>query len=162
MFNIYIGINPDGFFEVQGSEIPFLTGIKLLSTVYGDVDLRRIIRVAVSIHLVVDAILRINTWLESDGATLDVRIHPQQLPAQTVHDLWSVQALLDSPVHAACGRLYFIQGVVDAQFCGAKCLTGFFHRLLIDGLTGIMEHDEESSDKEYRHKTNHPHYNLCG
>ena len=77
MLNINIRVYPDGVLVVQGYEVPFLTRIQLLSTVDRDLYLCRISLAAVSIHLVVDAVLRIDTWLKSDSTALDVRILSQ-------------------------------------------------------------------------------------
>nr|WP_297100754.1 hypothetical protein [uncultured Prevotella sp.] len=65
-------------------------------------------------------------------------------------------------MHAARGRLHLIQGVVDSQLCGAQRLAGFLHRLLIDGLAGIVEHDEESGDEKHRYEPYHPGNDLGG
>lgn len=111
-----------------------------------------ILRVAVSnstiYPLTRNAVLRIDTWLKSDGTTLDVRVLSQQLLTKTVHDFRLVQTLLNGPVPAARGSLHLVQGVVNAQFCRAQRLTGFLHGLLIDRITGMVEHDEEGSDEE--------------
>ena len=108
----------------------------------------------------IDAILRIDTRLEGNGTTLDVRVLSQQLPAEAVHDFRPVQTLLNRPVQAARGRLHLVQGVVDAQFRGAQRLTGFFHSLLIDGLARIVEHDKESGNEEHRYEPT-THSTIC-
>ena len=114
------------------------------------------------IHLVVDAVLRIDTWFESDGTALDVRVLSQQLLTKTVHDFRPVQTLLNGPVPTARGRFHLVQGVVNAQLCRAQRLTGFLHGLLIDRITGMVKHDEEGCNEENRHESDHPQHNLRG
>ena len=147
---------------VQGYEVPFLTCIKLLSTVDRYVYLCRIGGATVSIHLMIDAILWIDTRLEGNGTTLDVRVLSQQLPAEAVHDFRTVQSLFYRPMITTRGCLHLAQHVIDTQFCGTQRLAGFLHRLLIDGLARIVEHDKESGDEKHRHESYHPHNDLSG
>ena len=60
------------------------------------------------------------------------------------------------------GCLHLAQHVIDTQFCGTQRLAGFLHRLLIDGLARIVEHDKESGDEKHRHESYHPHNDLSG
>ena len=132
MLLVDIGVNPDWPLLVQGCEVPFLSGIKMVPTIQRYFNLSRIIVVAVGVHLVVDAILGIDTRLEGDDTTFHVRVLFQELSAEAVQYLRTVQALLDSPMKASCGRLHLVQRVVDAQLRGAQRLARFLHRLQID------------------------------
>ena len=157
-----IGVNPDWPLLVQGREVPFLPGIKMAPTIQRYINLSRIIVVAVGIHLVVDTILRIDTGLEGDDTTFHVRVLFQELSAEAVQDLRTVQALLDSPMKASRGRLHLVQRVVDAKFRRTQRLARFLHRLQIYRLARMMEHDKEGGNEEYRHESNYPQNDLCG
>ena len=162
MLLIYIGVYPDGAPVMQRDEIPFLTRIKFLSAIHRHVYLSRISVATRGIHLIVSAVFRIDTWLEGDDTALNVRVLFQQLPTETIHDFRSVQPFLYCPVPAARSCLHLIQGVVDAQLRRALCLTGFLHGLLIDGLAGMVEHDEEGGDEESGHESHYPQHDLRG
>ena len=159
---VYVGVYPDGLFLMQGYKVPFLPSVRLLAAVLHDVNLRRILLAAVGPHLVVSPVLRIDPWLEGDGTALDVWVDGHQLPAEAIHDFRLVQPFLYRPVHAARSRLHLAQRVVYQQLRGAQRLPCLLHRLQIDGLAGVVEHDEERRDKEYRHKPHHPQNNLRG
>ena len=117
---------------------------------------------AIGIYLMVSTILRIDTWLEGDGTALNMGIGSYQLPTEAIHDFRLVQALLNGPVHAARCRLHLTQRIVDAKLSGAQRLTRFFHCLMIDGLTGMVEHDKESRDEKQRDESDNPYNELCG
>ena len=117
---------------------------------------------AIGIYLVVSTVLRIDARLEGDGTALNVRIGSYQLPAEAVHDFRPVQSFLYGPVHATRCRLYLTQRIVDAKFSSAQRLTRFLHGLMIDGLAGMVKHDKEGGDEEYRNESDNPRNDLCG
>ena len=85
-----------------------------------------------------------------------------QKKKSAVHDFRPVQSFLYGPVHATRCRLNLTQRIVDAKFSSAQRLTRFLHGLMIDGLTGMVKHDKEGGDEEYRNESNNPRNDLCG